>query len=91
MTIPIGPPSPLMNKPCKIETIAVRITPPIGPKRKLPMRIGISAGSYFINGIAGKIGKLINITKIKDKATSIAIFVNIFIFNILTLSIFNLV
>ena len=52
-----------------------------GPKAKVPIRIGISAGSYSRNATAGKIGNLIKATSTIEIATSMAILANFVVFD----------
>lgn len=75
--MPMRPPSLLINNPWIIATIAVKIKPPIVPNKNVPIRMGMSAGSYFIKGTAGNSGKLMSKTKTMDKAMSIAMPVSI--------------
>jgi len=55
--MPYRPLTELTVSPCMREVTMVRVIPATGPKAKVPMRIGISAGSYSRNATAGKIGK----------------------------------
>ena len=48
-------------------------TPAAGPKAKVPIRIGMSAGSYSRKGTIGSMGRCISATRTMDTATSMAI------------------
>ena len=76
ITMPIGPDATLTVSPWITETATVNNRPETGPKRNVPMKMGMSAGSYSIQGALGKSGKWTIEIRTIESAASIAIVVS---------------
>ena len=81
--MPIIPEAALTVNPWMTAAIAVTAMPATGPNANVPMKIGISAGSYYKKPTAGKMGKWISVTSRMEIAANTAreviVFVLIFI------------
>ena len=66
----MGPLPALTVTPCTMHTTPASPSPAHGPYRKVPIRMGTSAGSYSRNGAAGMSGKWMRATSSTASAAS---------------------